>query len=262
MHKNLGYIMIKSKIIKKVLLLLIIITTITNFIIPNYALPMAIAEVGPGDIDRIPDYDPGTTVNQDDLLGVINSILGATEEEDNKDEEGGALFTPISQFILGISDGIMSTLQAAFVGDENFANIITADSIKETAPGHNGRKGVTTYKIKYSPAVIFSGEVPALDINFFNPLGDQNGVTKYYKTKLEYIRVDNDITYEQCKRNYGASGTLQSVRDNMSLTELLAHGVALISVINAVEALANTDWDFATYGGGGEVVGIRRRSNS
>lgn len=249
--------MINSKFIKKVILILTILLVISNFILPNYSL----AEPSPDDIERIPGYDPGTTVNQDDLLGIINSILSSTEEEDNKEEEGGALFTPISQFILGISDGVISTLQAAFVGDENFANIISADSIKETAPGHNGRKGVTTYKIKYSPAVIFSGEVPALDVNFFNPLGDQNGVTKFYKNKIEYIKVDDNITYNGCKQQYGASGTLQSIRDNMSLTELLAHGVALVSVINAVEALANTDWDYATYGGGGEVVGIRWRSN-
>ena len=43
----------------------------------------------------------------------------------------------------------------------------------------------------------------------------------------------------------------------MSLTELFAHGIALVSVMNAVEALANTDWEYATYGGGvGMVVEV------
>lgn len=251
--------MITNKMVKKVLFLLINLIVIANFIIPKYALPIAIA-ADPNDIEGIPDYDPSGTVSEDDLLGIINSILGSTEEEE-KEEEGGALFTPISQFILGISDGVMATLQSAFIGDENFGNIISADSIKETAPGNNGREGVTTYRIKYSPAAIFSGQIPALDINFFNPLGDENGVTKFYKNKVEYQKISDNITYNECKRSYGASGTLQSIRDNMSMTELLAHGVALISVINAVEALANTDWGYATYGGGGEALTVRWGNN-
>lgn len=223
---------------------------IANFIIPNWSY----AE-DKSDIEPIPEYNPDESVSEEDLTNIIQSILEGTEEQEgSEEEEGGALFTPISQFILGIADGVMSTLQATFIGDENFSNIITSDAIKEETLGNKGGKGVTTYRIKYSPAVIFSGNIPAFDINFFSPLGDEDGKTKYYKTKIEYNSISENITYEQCKQNYGATSPLQSIRDNMSLTELLAHGIALMSAINAVEALANTDWEYATYGGGAGLI--------
>lgn len=247
---------------KRILLVLIMIAIIVNFIFPNYLLLASTAVsttqnvASADDIEGIPDYDPGGTVSEDDLTGIINSVLGSTSEEDNTNDEGGVLFTPISQFILGIADGVISTLQATFVGDERLSNIISAEAIKETAPGNGSGKGVTNYRIKFSPAVIFSGNVATFDVNFFDPSGDADGQTEYYKTVTDYIRVDSSITYEECIRSYGARGTLQSIRDNMSMTELIAHGIAITCVINAVEALANTDWDYATVGGGASVVGI------
>lgn len=235
----------RNNFLKKILLIFLNLTIIAQFIIPNYSYS---AEL----IEPIPEYDEDETVSQEELTNIIQSILDTTKEQDEgkEQEEGGVLFTPISQFILGIADGVMSTLQATFIGDEKFSNIITANAIKEKTPGNNGGAGVTLYRIKYSPAVIFSGRVAAFDINFFSPLGDENGKVKYYKTKTEYIPISQNITYEQCKTDYGATNPLQSVRDRMSLTELLAHGIAIIAVINAIEALANTDWDYATYGGG------------
>ncbi len=237
---------------KRILLTIISLIILAEFIIPKWSY----AETA-SDIESIPEYDPGSSVSQDDLTNIMQSILDSTEEEENTEEEGGALFTPISQFILGIADGVMSTLQSTFIGDEKFSNIITSDAIKEETPGNKGGKGATIYRIKYSPAAIFSGQIPAFDINFFSPLGDEEGKTKFYKTKIEYITVSDSITYEQCKTDYGATNPLQSIRDNMSLTELFAHGIALVSVMNAVEALANTDWEYATYGGGvGMVVEV------
>ncbi len=243
---------------KRVLLVLIMITIIVSFIFPNYLLLASTAVDVTNDIhiNNIPDYDPNGSVGEEDLTGIINAVLGSTAEEDNTNDEGGVLFTPISQFILGIADGVISTLQATFVGDERLSNIISAEAIKESAPGNGSGKGVTNYRIKFSPAVIFSGNVATFDVNFFDPSGNADGQTEYYKTVTDYIRVDNSITFEDCIRNYGARGTLQSIRDNMSMTELVAHGIAITCVINAVEALANMDFDYATYGGGASVVGI------
>ena len=233
-----------EKLKKKALLLLMSLIIVTNFVITNYSYA----------IQSIPEYNPDESVSTEDLTNTIESILDETgNEEAAAEEEGGALFTPISQFILAIADGVISTLQSTFIGDEDLSNVITSNAIKEETPGNKGGKGITTYRIKYSPAKIFSGSVPAFDINFFSPLGDDEGKTQYYKTKIQYINVSENITYEECKQNYGTTGPLQSIRDKMSLTELLAHGIALISVINAVEALANTDWDYALYGVGADV---------
>lgn len=231
---------------KKIILIGINLVILLNFIIPCYSF----AE-DKEDIESIPGYNSDETVNEDDINEIFNSIFQSTQDIDTEvDEEGGELFTPISQFILAIADGIMSTLQATFIGDENASNLITSNAIKETTKGNGNGKGVTTYRIKYSPAAIFSGQIPVFDINFFEPLGDNEGKTKYYKTTIRYDEKETNFTYEQCREQYGASNYLQSIRDKTSLTEVLAHGIALVSVVNAIEALANTDWDYATFGGG------------
>ena len=105
---------------KRILLTIISLIILAEFIIPKWSY----AETA-SDIESIPEYDPGSSVSQDDLTNIMQSILDSTEEEENTEEEGGALFTPISQFILGIADGVMSTLQSTFIGDEKFSNIIT-----------------------------------------------------------------------------------------------------------------------------------------
>lgn len=71
-----------------------------------------------------------------------------TEEEDNK------LVKPIAQMLCFLPDAILGTFQKMFV---------TGDDIT------TGGNGKGKFSIKYSPAVIFSGEVPAFDVNFFNP---------------------------------------------------------------------------------------------
>lgn len=70
---------------------------------------------------------------------------------------GGALFKPISLLLVGISDLIIEGLQKTFVG----YGTIKYGGIDEIESD--------TYNIRYSPGVIFSGGVPALDVNFINP---------------------------------------------------------------------------------------------
>ncbi len=82
---------------------------------------------------------------------------------------GGALFEPISQLIVGVSDSIIMLLQYLFTGDEN----ISYGGIEEI--------DTNSYHIKYSPGIIFSGKVPGLDVNFINPnFTDSKGNDTYY----------------------------------------------------------------------------------
>ena len=76
----------------------------------------------------------------------------------NEDEEiGGKLFRPIFKLFAGVGDLVIKTLQDIFIGDGNIA-IAELPEIEEK-----------TFKIRYSPGVIFSGNIPALDANFINP---------------------------------------------------------------------------------------------
>lgn len=85
--------------------------------------------------------------NRSDLIEWMFGDL-STEEEDNK------LVKPIAQMLCFLPDAILGTFQKMFV---------TGDDIT------TGANGKGKFSIKYSPAVIFSGEVPAFDVNFFNP---------------------------------------------------------------------------------------------
>ena len=96
--------------IKKLIIVLFVITTLGNFI-------------------------PKTTYAKTDTNG------------------GGVILAPISTFTTFVCDKLMNWLQTSFV---------TTETIK---PGD----GSSGYNFQYSPAIIFSGNVPALSINFINP---------------------------------------------------------------------------------------------
>ena len=112
------------------------------------------------------------------------NILGSNHEtniiesvENNEPEVltgltgGGSLLKPISQFLCYIFDAIIDLLQEMFVTPENIK--IENDDYS------------INYSIKYSPAIIFSGQVPALDIDFITPGEGRTGsVTKTEKYSL------------------------------------------------------------------------------
>jgi len=60
--------------------------------------------------------------------------------------DGGDLVDPIFDFIVWIADSFQKWMQNLFVGSDDLSS-----------------------GIKYSPAIIFSGELPAFDINFIEP---------------------------------------------------------------------------------------------
>ena len=69
--------------------------------------------------------------------------------------DGGDLFNPISKFITYLCDSIMQYLQSTFTSNQSISN------------------GDGTFNFQYSPAIIFSGTVQGLDINFIKPNTDE-----------------------------------------------------------------------------------------
>ena len=91
------------------------------------------------------------------VLTLLTTIIPLYSYADEDEEVGGKLFKPIFKLFAGVGDLVMKTLQKIFIGDGNIA-IAELPEIEEK-----------TFKIRYSPGVIFSGNVPALDANFIKP---------------------------------------------------------------------------------------------
>ena len=105
------------------------------------------------------------------VLILFNFILPTISQASEAVEKiAGGLFLAISKFLRHVGDLLMKELQGYFVND---FTIKVGDK----------------YKIKYSPGIIFSGEVASLDINFFNPKSSESSgatlqplVATWYKT--------------------------------------------------------------------------------
>ena len=127
------------------------------------------------------------------------------------DEDSGTVFAPISKFITFLCDSIMQFLQNTFTSIESI------------------NQGDGTYNFQYSPAIIFSGTVPALDINFITPntkVKKSNSYGKYVKDhiplyywgrnqedkeKYEYAKerdkrfvIEGGVPLQQCRDTYTA----------------------------------------------------------
>ena len=106
-----------------------------------------------------------------------------------KTEKGGSLMETIAQFLCFIPDSVMNILQDMFIVHEN----IKIDD--------------DTYSIKYSPGVIFSGQVPALDINFINPSTETKNGNNYGS----YVR--DNIPNFFVKRNTNDKEAYEKAKD-------------------------------------------------
>lgn len=106
-----------------------------------------------------------------------------------KTEKGGSLMEVIAQFLCFIPDSVMNILQDMFIVHEN----IKVDD--------------DTYSIKYSPGVIFSGQVPALDINFINPSTETKNGNNYGS----YVR--DNIPNFFVKRNTNDKEAYEKAKD-------------------------------------------------
>lgn len=219
------------KIISKIVSILIVLVILTNFTIPNYIYAteeQGEAKAGEGK-DKVSEGS-----------SLLQNYLGKEDSINDQSNKGGALFTPITDFLIGISDNVMGTLQSVFLEDRKvLSNLLTADSIKLEGPsgGLFSSKSITLYMIKYSPAAIFAGNVPALDVNFFNPKGE-NGKVDVQKTTFSYNSVGG-MSYETCKSNYGAPDSVNVHYDSMKLTEIALRIISLVCAIDAIEAIGN-----------------------
>ena len=89
--------------------------------------------------------------------------------------DGGELVKPISQLVCFVPDTVINFLQEMF---------ITPQNIKVSAGN---------YKILYSPGTIFSGQIPAFDINFIKP------VNKDAETKVDINKIGKKISLGKAK---------------------------------------------------------------
>ena len=87
-------------------------------------------------------------------------------------EEGGSAVEPLAEFLCFIPDVVNNLLQKMFIApvsiDEEYGE----------------------YTILYSPGIIFSGTVPALNANFFNPIEKKIG---HKKIPYSEKRIDKKI---------------------------------------------------------------------
>ena len=154
-------------------------------------------------------------------------------------EPGGKLFTPISAFLMGIFDRILATLQAMFVGKtDNLADeILSAGSIAnpttptdETSTPWAGTMAATTYSIRYSPAIIFSGMVPAFDINYINPMSEKERT--FYYEEMDWALLEERITAEEMIEKYNIQeNTIDiSVKNNSTAAGIFVGSKQLIMI--------------------------------
>ena len=103
---------------------------------------------------------------------------------DNDAKKGGKLFRPIFQMLGFVGDLVMNGLQQYFLGEWDI-------------------KVEDEFIIKYSPAKIFSGDVPGLDANFIKPstekitIKDKKDAEQqyvYYTARLEWDEDDENVT--------------------------------------------------------------------
>ena len=113
------------------------------------------------------------------IITILTGFLPNFVQAETDPEEGGGILEPIEKFVVYLSDKVMQWLQTTFTSSENI----------EVGDG--------TYNFQYSPAIIFSGTVPAFDINFIKPNTDT-------RSNYESFLRDN-------RKSYYDSATLTSL---------------------------------------------------
>lgn len=86
------------------------------------------------------------------FLMLCNFIMPNYSYASLENNDGGDLFVDLAQLLCFVPDVVIETLQHMFVSRQNIYDEETEE-----------------YKILYSPGTIFSGSVPAFDINFIKP---------------------------------------------------------------------------------------------
>ena len=106
-------------------------------------------------------------------------VTSAVQEEDSK------LVKPISQMVCFIPDAILGTCQRMFVTSDQFK--LSEEEIEQKIEENKEKdepEEIKYFFIKYSPGIIFSGGVPAFDIDFI----------KTSENKEETENIENEDT--------------------------------------------------------------------
>lgn len=86
------------------------------------------------------------------------------------EEENSKLVKPIAQLLCFIPDAVIETCQKMFVSSDQFK--LTDEEIEKEIEKNNEKdepEEIKYFTIKYSPGIIFSGGVPAFDVDFISP---------------------------------------------------------------------------------------------
>ena len=135
---------------------------------------------------------------------------------------GGALFKPIFQFVCGIGDIAIEIMQGIFLTNKT-SMYVSVGSINQ-------------YIIRYSPGIIFSGKIPALDINFINPQASED--TKQYCTQTITI-------YHERLPDKGNEAIIKYAKDKHKCPEELMR--ATLDRIKTKNDSASTQWGEKTF---------------
>ena len=131
---------------------------------------------------------------------------------------GGALFKPIFQFVCGIGDIAIEIMQDIFLTHKTDIYV-----------------GSYQYIIRYSPGIIFSGTIPAFDINFINPQASEDTKQYCYTNK----RIDSHI------EDKGDEAIIKYAMDKFKCPEELMR--AALDRIKTKDDSASTQWGEKTF---------------
>ena len=108
---------------------------------------------------------------------IVNLFIPIYSYADEDEDVGGRFFQPVFKLFAGVGDLAIAALQKMFVG---YGSI--SDTQYETESTSS-----KTYKILYSPGVIFSNKVPGLNANFINPSSEKYQIEVEKSGKLNQI---------------------------------------------------------------------------
>jgi len=131
---------------------------------------------------------------------------------------GGALFKPIFQFVCGIGDIAIEIMQDIFLTHKTDIYV-----------------GSYQYIIRYSPGIIFSGKIPAFDINFINPQASEDTKQYCYTNK----KIDSYI------EDKGDEAIIKYAMDKFKCPEELMR--AALDRIKTKDDSASTQWGEKTF---------------
>ena len=131
---------------------------------------------------------------------------------------GGALFKPIFQFVCGIGDIAIEIMQDIFLTHKTGIYV-----------------GSYQYIIRYSPGIIFSGTIPAFDINFINPQASEDTKQYCYTNKKIGSHIEDK----------GDEAIIKYAMDKFKCPEELMR--AALDRIKTKDDSASTQWGEKTF---------------